>query len=315
MLTTFEQLAATRRPLHLAIGMFDGLHLGHQSVIEMARHAARSSRGLHAVLTFDPHPSVVLRPDQPTLLMMTAEAKRWKLQELGLDGCIVHPFDREYARIEASEFLPWLLGKLPNLSTIYVGENWRFGHGRGGDVVALLSHARAAGVSLVTAPRVSLDGEPISSSRIREQLTGGSIALVNRLLGYPFFALGAVVTGRQLGRTLGFPTLNLAWRPELLPKTGVYVVRAALAPQNAGGWSPQWMPGVANYGFKPTVGGVSEPVLEVHVLGACGVGLSDRVLVEWLHFVRPERRFDGLEDLRAAIAADRQTASEWFANW
>lgn len=291
--------------------MFDGLHLGHQAVLETARHAAQAERGLWGVLTFNPHPSAVLRPAQRTQLMMTPEAKRWRLQQLGVDGCIVQPFDETYARTPADGFLPWLHAHLPNLDTIYVGENWRFGHGRGGDVAALVGYARSEGISVVSAQRINHDGEPISSTRIRELVASGDLRSVNRLLGYHYFALGKVETGRRLGRTIGFPTLNVAWNPELRPRQGVYVVRAALAPPGVGAWSPQWVPAVANYGVKPTVGADPVPSLEVHVLGPCPLTYGDTVVVEWLHFLRPERRFANLDELRAQIGEDSRQARAW----
>ncbi|HEX2861763.1 MAG TPA: riboflavin kinase, partial [Lacunisphaera sp.] len=223
----FAGIAAARlpdRPLHLAIGMFDGLHLGHQSVIEAALHSAQHSEGLAGVLTFWPHPSALFRPEAPTPLLMVPETKRAVLSRLGVDVLIEQEFSREFAAIGADEFVPWLRRHLPSLAAIYVGENWRFGRGRAGDVAKLVEEAQAAGLVVYSAPRLNHNGVPVSSSRIRELLAAGDLAAANAMLGYSYFSEGIVQRGRQLGRTIGFPTLNLAWEPPLKPRYGVYAV-------------------------------------------------------------------------------------------
>ncbi len=295
------------RPLHLAIGIFDGVHLGHQAVIEAAVQSARRSGGTAAVLTFDPHPSVLLRPDAPTRLMMNRAAKAQVLAGLGVEAMIVQPFTAEFAQIAAEEFLPGLKRRLPQLAAVYVGENWKFGRGRGGDISLLIDAGKKLGVNVFSAPRVSFDGEPISSSRIRTLIEAGDLAAANALLGYAYFSSGAIAPGKKLGRTLGFPTLNLAWTPDLRPRFGVYVVRVR------GAKSAEALPGVANYGLRPTVEKASEPRLEVHVLGECPFDAGDEIMVEWLHFLRAEMKFGGLGTLRAQIAADRDAAEAFFA--
>ena len=302
-----ESAALPARPLHLAIGIFDGVHLGHRSVISAAVQSARSSGGLAAVLTFSPHPSAVLRPGHGTPLFQPAAAKALVLERLGVEAVIVQPFTPEFAQIPAADFLPWLKSRLPHLVEVYVGENWRFGHDRRGDVAFLVAHARELGLAVFSAPRVNFDGDPISSSRIRALLAAGEIATASTLLGYPYFSTGVVASGKRLGRTIGFPTLNLSWSPELRPKLGVYAVRVL------GAKSPDALPAVANYGLRPTVEQTTEPRLEVHVLGACPYDAGDEVVVEWLHFLRPEMKFSGLPELRAQIARDRDSALACFA--
>ena len=295
------------RPLHLAIGMFDGVHLGHQAVIESAVHSARRCGGLAGVLTFWPHPSALFRPDQRTRMLMNPEMKARVLGRLGVDVLITQPFTREFARITAEDFLPHLRRALPSLAGVYVGENWRFGAGRKGDVRLLLASAAQHGVPVVSVPRIVCNGEPISSTRLRDCLAAGDVGQANLLLGYSYFAEGVVTPGRRLGRTLGFPTLNLPWQPELEPRHGVYVVRVA------GGESGAVRPGVANYGQRPTVNTAGGgPLLEVHVLGDCPFGPGAQITVEWLHFLRPEQKFSGPDELRAQIARDRAAAEAWF---
>ena len=301
-----ENAALPPAPLHLAIGMFDGLHLGHRAVIEAAVQSARRSGGTAAVLTFSPHPSTLFRPDQPTRLIMDAGMKARMLHRLGVEAMITQPFTPEFAQVAGEDFLPWLKARAPQLAAVYVGENFRFGRGRKGDIALLVAEGKKLGLTVFSAPRVNFDGEPISSTRIRGLLETGDVAGANALLGYTYFAEGPVVHGKHLGRTIGFPTLNLAWAPDLRPRYGVYVVRVA------GAKSVDALPGVANYGLRPTVEQAVEPRLEVHVLGDCPFGAGDNVTVKWLRFLRPEMKFSGLDELRAQIARDRAAAVEYF---
>lgn len=294
------------RPLHLAIGMFDGVHLGHQAVIEAAVQSARAEGGLSAVLSFSPHPSVILRPAHPTLLIQDDATKSAILLQLGIDVVITQPFTAELARMNPREFLPWLKRQLPHLTAIYVGENFQFGQGRGGDVSLLISVGRRHDIRIFSSPRVNLDGEPISSTRIRALLVAGDVAAANACLGHHYRSAGAVIAGKQLGRTLGFPTLNLGWAPQLRPRYGVYAVRIS------GGRVSKGRPAVANYGVRPTVENQTEPRLEVHVLGACPWGDGDTVDVEWLAFLRPEKKFADIGQLQAQIARDKLAAQRYF---
>jgi riboflavin kinase/FMN adenylyltransferase len=286
-------------PIHLAIGMFDGVHLGHQSVIESAIHSARRSNGLGGVLTFWPHPSRLFRPTDPTPQIMNPEDKVAFLLAMGLDFAVIHPFEAEFARLEADRFLPFVRSHIKGLKALYVGENWRFGRGRTGDVKRLIALAKVQDLTVFSAPRINLNGEPISSTRVRNHLLKGEITEANELLGYCYFSLGTVVPGRRVGRTLGFPTLNLGWRSELQPAFGVYAVRVG-APDGG-----EIRDGIANFGMQPTVTeGESLPQLEVYVFDDCPWDSGDRLKIEWQRFIRPERKFDGLEALRAQIALD-----------
>jgi riboflavin kinase/FMN adenylyltransferase len=239
---------------------------------------------------------------------MSTPMKARVLGRLGVEVLITQPFTPELARIPAENFLPWLMQRVPRLAAVYVGENWRFGAGRRGDVALLVNEGRKHGVSVFSASRVNLDGEPISSSRVRALLVDGAIESANSLLGYTYFAEGVVQSGKKLGRTIGFPTLNIPWAPELAPKFGVYVVRVS-GPKAEGSFG-----GVANYGVRPTVENTSEPRLEVHVLGSCPFDAGDAIVVEWVRFLRPEQRFADLAELKAQIRRDREQAREFFGN-
>lgn len=291
------------KPLHLAVGMFDGLHLGHQAVINQAVAAARADGGVVGVLTFWPHPSALFRPQDPTRLIMTPKVKARVLERLGVDALITQPFTVEFAGLKAEDFLGTLRRHLPNLAVVYVGENWRFGRGRMGDVALLQREAASCELSVVSVPRVRHEDEAISSTRIRTVIEQGGIEQANDMLGYPYFAEGRVMPGKGLGRKIGFPTLNLNWSPELRPRYGVYAVRVS------GGETDATLPGVANYGVRPTVERTDEPRLEVNVLGECPFRAGDELTVELHHFLRAEQKFTSVDELKGQIERDREQAA------
>ena len=302
---SLESVPNSAQPLHMAIGMFDGLHLGHRAVIETAVQSAHENNGRSAVLTFWPHPSALFSKKDPSQLIMSPEAKGHVLSGWGVDDLITQQFTAEFAAISAEDFLTTLQAILPQLTAVYVGENWRFGRGRVGDVALLVEEARKIGVSVYSIPRVNLDGEAISSTRIRNLLKEGGIEQVNALLGYSYCAEGKVKSGKGLGSKIGFPTLNLDWAPDLSPRMGVYVVQVSSG-------KAQGLPAVANYGVRPTVEQTEVPQLEVHVLGDCPLGDRDEVSVEWKHFLRPEMQFEDVEALQNQIELDRTQAQQWF---
>ena len=302
-----DRVALPPRPLFVAIGIFDGVHLWHRSVIESAVQSARHMGGVSVVLTFDPHPSVILKPGNPTRMILDLPSKLAKIGSLGVDAIVVQPFTTDFAAISAEDFVPFIKRHLPRLAGIYVGENYRFGKGRRGDVAMLVAEGRKHGITVFSAPRVNLDGEPISSTRIRERILAGDMKGAAALLGYVYKAEGTVVHGKHLGRKIGFPTLNLGWSPDLRPLYGVYAVRVS------GSKSYGWLPAVANYGLRPTVEQAEEPRLEIHLLVACPYGAGDPVTVEWVRFLRPERKFAGIEELKAQIARDVAEAREEFS--
>ncbi|MFT3780740.1 MAG: riboflavin biosynthesis protein RibF [Nibricoccus sp.] len=298
-----EKAVLPPKPLHLAIGMFDGVHLGHRAVIDAAVQSARRAGGIAAVFTFWPHPSAIMRPGKATKLIVSREIKSRLLAEAGVNVVISQRFTTEFAQIEAEQFLPHLQKHLPKLNTIYVGENWRFGKGRRGDLAMLLSEAKKLGLNVVSSSRIQENGEPISSTRIRACLEAGAIEEVNAMLGYTYFAEGRIEPGKNLGQKIGFPTLNLPWEPELRPRYGVYAVRVSGSKASIAKF------GVANYGLRPTVENSDIPRLEVHLLHDCPFGSGDVVKVEWLRFLRAERKFGNLDELKAQIGADRAEAA------
>jgi riboflavin kinase/FMN adenylyltransferase len=303
-----ERVSLPARPLHLAIGMFDGVHLGHRAVIDTAIQSARRCGGVAGVLTFWPHPSVLFNPAQPTRLINGPALRARLLADTGVDFVITQPFTTEFAGIEAEGVLPFLKKHLPTLTTVYVGENWRFGKGRRGDIALLVSEGKKHHIAVVSAQRINHNGEPISSTRIRGCLEAGEIEEANALFGYTYFADGVVAPGKRLGRAIGFPTLNIPWEPALRPRFGVYAVRVS------GPKSPEPIAAVANYGVRPTVEQSDQPRIEAHLLGDCPFGEGDAVRVEWLTFLRPEMKFGNVNELTAQIAQDRQNAARYFGS-
>lgn len=292
--------------LHLALGMFDGVHLGHQAVISsLVDNAAEAST---AVFTFSPHPSVILRPENPTRMLVPLNERIRALLRSGVDGVIVQPFTVEMAAGPAEKFPLWLKDRFPGLERIHVGMNFRYGKDRKGDGSTLVRDSEAVGLRVHLIPQTGWKGESISSSRIRNHLREGDLHSVRSCLGRLYGFEAVVRQGRQLGRQIGFRTLNLDWEPEVVPPFGVYVVWVQKAPEGAQGKA---FPGVANFGVRPTIrGGDAAPVFEVHLLeGGDKFGYGDRIRVQLLDFIRPEQSFGGLDDLQRQIGKDRDRAA------
>ncbi len=294
-----EDLATLGRPLHLALGVFDGVHRGHQSVVLEAVRAAGHDGGIGGVLTFDPHPIRVIAPQKaPSALLATLAHKAKIMAELGIDLFVPLNFDQELAATDAGEFMDRLL--TAPVRTIVVGEDWRFGRHRAGDVGFLANRAATDGFRLIAVPPVISDGERISSTRIRQAIREGNLDIAARWIGRPYSVTGAVVEGRKLGRTIGFPTANVATADSQLPPDGVWAVKARAE-------DGPWHHGVANLGVRPTIDGNSR-ALEVHLFDFAGDLYGQELEVEFRKFLRSEARFGSLEELRLQIARDAESA-------
>ena len=303
-------VASGKGPVFLAVGMFDGVHLGHQSVLDAARRLSRLRGGMVAVLTFWPHPSWLFTPEAPKLMILNPYQKRFKLATNGVDLMIELNFDADFASLDAEAFIPMLKKHLPELKQIFVGENFRYGAQRAGDITSLIEQASAEQIQVFSGNRVRAGGEAISSTRIRSQISRGDIAAANQLLGYTYVCGGEVIPGKQNGRKIGFPTMNLVWNPDLKPRYGVYQVEVEKSGADADGAR---MPSVANYGLRPTVCDLKEPLLEVHVLDRDPhVTPGDPLRVYWHDFIRPEMKFDGFDSLKSQIAQDVNSARKQF---
>jgi riboflavin kinase/FMN adenylyltransferase len=299
-----EELPALGQTLHLALGVFDGVHLGHQAVIGAAVKAARRDGGLAGLLTFDPHPIRVIAPGKaPASLLETLEHKARVVGGLGVELLIPLHFDAAMAAMEAAEFVARLTAA--PVRTITVGEDWRFGHKRAGDVNLLRNEAETRNFRLEAVPPVMFEGDRISSTRIRQAIHDGNLDEAARMLGRRYSVTGIVEKGRQLGRQLGFPTANVATGNLQLPPDGVWAVRVIDASGR------QW-DGVANLGMRPTVGGVKR-LLEVHVFGFSGEIYGETLEICFEKHLRREMKFSSLELLRVQISKDAQAARESLA--
>ena len=294
-----EELPELGVPLHLALGVFDGVHIGHQEVISRAVKAAAKEGGLAGVLTFDPHPIRVIAPAKaPTSLLATLNHKADIVRDLGVQLFIPLHFDADFALMEASEFLEKLAAA--HIATIAVGEDWRFGHNRSGDVPFLEREAKQRGFHLEAVPPVMWDGDRISSTRIRQAIRDGNLEAARQMLGRPYSVSGTVVEGKKLGRTIGFPTANVATGDAQLPPDGVWVVETLLADGSKLG-------GVANLGMRPTVNG-SARSLEVHVFDFSGDLYGQEFELQFENYLRPEIKFPSMDALRVQIQEDAKKA-------
>lgn len=306
VLTGIGQLARIEGPLYLAIGVFDGVHLGHRAVIERAVHDARAGQGTPVVVTFDPHPLRVLRPEKaPRLLTSTAHKLRL-IRQLGVRHLLVIPFTPEFAATPPADFIRELAAAGRPLREICVGHQWSFGKGRAGNLELLRQLGGELGFEEVGVPAVEMDGQIVSSTVIRQAVETGDLEKAARLLGREYTILGTVIRGRELGRTIGFPTANVSAHNEQFPPDGVYAVEADIEGRAFGG--------VANIGFRPTVEpGGSERRLEVHLFDFERDIYGAEVEVRFVRFLRPEQKFDGLPQLQAQIKEDADAARRILA--
>lgn len=285
----------SQTPTYLALGSFDGVHIGHQAVLQEMVTAARAAGVRSAVLTFFPHPTRVLRGLQGPYYITTLADRVRLLAEQGVDLIITHPFNEEVRQTRAADFVDQLIRYL-DMRQIW-GGNFAFGYKREGDVPFLrrLGAERGFRVELVQS-MVTVAGDWVSSSRIRRCLGEGNVTDVNACLGRPFHVTGEVVYGDQRGRTIGFPTANLAaWEELLLPANGVYAAYAWVGEQR--------YIAATNVGVRPTVNGRGVTV-EAHLLDFAGDLYGQTLRVEFVHRIRPEKKFSGLPELVTQIQDD-----------
>lgn len=293
---SLHELHELGQSLHLALGVFDGVHIGHQAVIQCALNAAKREGGVAGLLTFDPHPIEVMAPAKaPRALLATLEHKASFVESLGVDLLVSIQFDLELAVMKAEDFIAELL-QAP-VRTIAVGEDWRFGHLRKGDVELLERLSEQHLYRLEAVPPVIHDGERISSSRIRQAIHDGNLTEAKIMLGRAYSMRGKVTKGRQLGRDLGFPTANLSVGRRQCPPQGVWVVVVDI---NGDG---DWHPGVANLGTRPTLQ-QEELILEVHLLDFVGDLYGKEIEVRFESHLRCEFSFDSLDELKLQIGDD-----------
>jgi riboflavin kinase/FMN adenylyltransferase len=292
------------RPAVLTLGVFDGLHLGHQLIVSRVVERARATGAVPTVITFDPHPRAVLHPESAPPLLQTFDQKIEAFGVLGVEQAIVVRFTREFAQVPAEEFLRDVVYERLQAKEVYLGRGFAFGRGRGGDIDLLRRVSSELGFHADEVPEVRLRGQRISSSRIRELLAAGRVGLARRMLGRPYGVEGRVVRGHERGRTIGFPTANLRPDNRVIPRGGVYVTATLI--------EGVWRRSVTNVGVRPTFEKEAEPSVETFVMDWGGDLYGDVVRVRFLHRLRDERRFSSVEELKRQIDADAARARKYF---
>jgi riboflavin kinase/FMN adenylyltransferase len=306
ILRSIAELESLRGPLFLAIGVFDGVHLGHQAVISAATSHARAADGTPVVMTFDPHPLKVLRPQHAPHLLTATQHKIALIRDLGVEHLLVINFDRKFAATSPEEFVEELVMHSRPLREICVGHEWSFGKDRRGNLDLLKRLGVQLDFSVVGVPPVLVNGEVVSSTAIRQAVEKGDLAKGAEMLGREYTILGTVTHGNNLGKKIGFPTANLSAHSEQFPPNGVYFAEARV--------NGVLYYGVINLGYRPTVSsGKSERVLEIHMLDFDRDIYGEDVEVRFMRHLRPERKFESLESLAQQIELDVRRARELSA--
>ena len=297
------------RPVHrggvATIGNFDGVHIGHRRILDQVIAEARQRRVPATVILFEPQPAEFFAPAKAPPRLMTLRDKLRALRQAGVDQVLCCRFDQRFRSQSAAQFVDNLLVRGLGIVQLVVGDDFRFGADRSGDFAYLQQAGALHGFAVSDTPTCEIAGERVSSTRIRVTLQQGDLELAAALLGHPYSISGRVRHGDKLGRELGVPTANLAMRRVQSPVAGVYAVRVS-------GAGLHGAPGVANVGTRPTVNGVDNR-LEVHLLDFAGDLYGQHLDVAFLHFQRPEKKYDGLDTLVAAIRTDIENARAFFS--
>jgi riboflavin kinase/FMN adenylyltransferase len=296
--------AEIARPTVLTLGVFDGLHLGHQLIMRTVVERARALKAVPTVLTFDPHPRAVLHPESAPPLLQTFDQKIEAFGVLGLEQAIVVRFTRAFAHVRAADFLRDVVHERLQARAVFLGRGFAFGYQREGDIELLRRVSAQLGFEAHEVPEVRLRGQRISSSRIRALLAAGRVNLARRMLGRPYGVEGRVVRGLERGRTLGFPTANLQPQNRVVPAGGVYVTATLI--------EGAWRRSVTNIGTRPTFADDAGASIETYVMDWTGDLYGDVVRVRFLHRLRAERKFASVEELQRQIAWDIARARRYF---
>ncbi len=285
----------------VTIGTFDGVHIGHRTILEKLIKNATSNGLKSTVLTFFPHPRMVLQKDTDIKLLNTIAEKTKILEQMGLDYLIIHPFTKEFSRLSATAFVRDILVNRLKTKKIVIGYDHRFGRNRNANINDLITFGNTFDFEVEQISAQEIDEVSVSSTKIRKALEEGDIHVANKFLGYPYMLTGTIKKGKGLGRQLGFPTANLALGVsyKLIPKNGVYVVKS-----NIGG---NIVFGMMNIGFNPTVSG-TEKSIEVHFFDFGGDLYDTQLQIDILERLRDEHKFDSIEALKTQLQKDKETS-------
>jgi len=296
---------AERHPCALSIGNFDGVHRGHRALLQRVVEAARERGLTAAAMTFEPHPREFFAPEQAPARIANLRDKIEGLRQAGVERVFVQHFNRDFASLSPEQFIERVLIDGCRARVLLVGDDFRFGARRAGDVPLLRSFGERCGFSVEQIAQVQCHGERVSSSRIRAALGAGNLALASELLGHPYSISGRVLHGAKLGRQLGFPTLNLRVAHRRPALNGIYAVLVH-------GIGPRSLPGVASVGLRPTIDDSGRWLLEVHLFDFSEDVYGRLIRVQFVQKLRDEERFDTVQELAAAIRRDADRARAIF---
>ena len=289
----------------VTLGTFDGVHKGHKSILEKLINNSKASGCESVVLTFFPHPRMVLQQDTDIKLLNTIDEKAQLLEEYGVDNLIIHPFDHAFSRLTAEGFVKDILVDKLNISKIIIGHDHRFGRNRTADINDLIAYGNEYGFEVEQISAMEINEVSVSSTKIRNALNEGTIETANKFLGYPYFVTGKVVKGKQLGRTIGFPTANISIAEDykLVPPHGVYVVSSII--------NDKLTYGMMSIGTNPTVGGTSLSV-EVYYFDLDKDLYGKELRVSIYYRMRDELKFASLQELKHQIEEDQKVSLEYI---
>ena len=301
-----EGLTSYDQPMHLALGVFDGVHVGHQAVMSEAVNAAQkesSDMGVAGVVTFEPHPIRVLAPERaPRRILASIGHKAELLSDVGISVLCVQEFTLDFASVTAKDFITDLVKSCKDLRSISVGEDWIFGKDRGGNVQKLKEWGRELGFEVYAITPVMVAGERVSSTRIRQAVRDGNLSAAEDMLGRPYDVVGTVIEGKQLARQLGFPTANTIVHNEQLPPDGVWALKVTILDAR---WAGKTFNAIGNLGRRPTVEHEgARRLLEIHLFDFTGDIYGIDVEAEFVSYIRKEQKFSGIEELKAQIESD-----------
>lgn len=303
---SLAEVPADFGPGAIAIGNFDGVHLGHRHILKRVREQAAADGWRPSVLTFDPHPTAIVAPHRSPLLLTSPEQRVALMAEEGIEQALILPFDRELAALSPEEFASQLLVDRLGTRAIFVGDNFCFGRNQSGNTAVLRALGDKLGFTVEIVDAVTCCGRIVSSSIVRELIRSGDVATAARFLRRPYAVEGQVVTGRGVGSRQTVPTLNLSTSAAVLPAGGVYLTRTRDL-DGARRWNS-----LTNIGYRPTFGDSSELSIETYLLDEFSGDTPKRIAVEFLKRVREERRFASPEDLKARIQQDAAIATRFF---
>jgi len=295
----------------VTIGTFDGVHIGHRKIISRLTEVAKKINGESVILTFFPHPRMILNPEDESLkLISTINEKATLLEQLGVDHLIITPFNRDFSNLSAETYIRQILVDKIGTSHIIIGYDHRFGKDREGNIQKLQEFAPKNNFDVEEIPEQDINDVAVSSTQIRNALIKGDVQTANAFLGYSFSLFGQVIKGDQLGRTLGFPTANLLIEEnyKLIPGDGIYAVKVKINPDSPVlGQTSETYKGMAYIGNRPTINGMSRNI-EVNIFDFNQDIYREYICIEFLHFIRGDIRFDNIEALKIQITNDKQTA-------